>query len=132
MVITVRQYACQSSRATTNMSTCTNTSVCKYCGKSHAPRQCAAYGKLCRKWDGPNHFVSVCLGGVVWHAALPLVDLCTLSRVAIPAGYYSSVCRASEIAILGCKACTELDLVRRVSVDTVAEKDVLAEAKMRA
>ena len=26
----------------------TNTSVCKYCGKSHAPRQCATYGKLCR------------------------------------------------------------------------------------
>ena len=42
------------------------------------------------------------------------------------------VTRASEIAILGCKACTELDLVRRVSVDTVAEKDVLPEAKMRA
>ena len=42
------------------------------------------------------------------------------------------VTRASEIAILGCKACTELDLVRRVSVDTVAENDVLTEAKMRA
>ena len=68
---------------------CTNTSVCKYCGKSHAPRQCAAYGKLCKKCGGPNHFASICLGGVVWHAALPLVDLCTLSRVAIPAGYSS-------------------------------------------
>ena len=42
------------------------------------------------------------------------------------------VTRASEIAILGCKACTEVDLVRRVSVDTVAENDVLTEAQMRA
>ena len=42
------------------------------------------------------------------------------------------VTRASEIAILGCKACTELYLVQRVSVDTVAENDVLTEAKMRA
>ena len=41
----------------------TNTSACKYCGKSHAPRQCAAYGKLCRMYGGPNHFASVCLGG---------------------------------------------------------------------
>ena len=42
------------------------------------------------------------------------------------------VTRASEIAILRCKACAELELVRRVSVDTVAENDVLPEAKMRA
>ena len=41
----------------------------------------------------------------------------------------SYVTRASEIAILGCKACTELDLVRRVSVDTVAENDVLLRQK---
>ena len=39
---------------------------------------------------------------------------------------------ASEIAVLECKACTELDLVRRVSVYTVVENDVLTEAKMRA
>ena len=72
----------------------THTSARKYCGKSHAPRQCAAYGKLCRKCGGPKHFASVCLGGVVWHAALPLVDLCTLSRVAMPAGYHRySICR---------------------------------------
>ena len=39
------------------------------------------------------------------------------------------VTRSSGIAILGCKACIELDLVRRVSVDTVAENDVLTEEK---
>ena len=39
------------------------------------------------------------------------------------------VTRSSKIAILGCKACIELDLVRRVSVDTVAENDVLTEEK---
>ena len=37
--------------------------------------------------------------------------------------------RSSDIAILGCKACIELDIVRRVSVDTVAENDVLTEEK---
>ena len=42
------------------------------------------------------------------------------------------VTRSSDIAILGCKACIELDQVRRVSVDTVAENDVLTEEKMRA
>ena len=42
------------------------------------------------------------------------------------------VTRASAVAILGCKVCTELYLVQRVSVDTVAENDVLTEAKMRA
>ena len=39
------------------------------------------------------------------------------------------VTRASEIAILGCKACTELDLVRIVSAYTVAANYVLTEAK---
>ena len=38
------------------------------------------------------------------------------------------VTRSSDIAILGCKACIELDLVR-MSVDTVAENDVLTEEK---
>ena len=42
------------------------------------------------------------------------------------------VTRASYIAILGYKACIELDLVRGVCVDTVAEDDVLTEAKMPA
>ena len=42
------------------------------------------------------------------------------------------VTRWSDIAIIGCKACIELDLVRRLSVDTVAENDVLTEEKMRA
>ena len=42
------------------------------------------------------------------------------------------VTRSSDIAVLGCKACIELDLVRRVSVDTIAENDVLTEEKMRA
>ena len=26
-----------------------NTPACKYCGRSHAPRQCSAFGKVCRK-----------------------------------------------------------------------------------
>ena len=39
------------------------------------------------------------------------------------------VTRSSDIAILGCKACIELDLVRRMSVDTAAENDVLTEGK---
>ena len=42
------------------------------------------------------------------------------------------VTRASDIDIPGCKACIVLDLVLRVSVDTVDENDVLAESKMRA
>ena len=84
----------------------TNTSACKYCGKSHAPRQCAAYGKLCRKCGGPNHVASVCLRGVVWHAALPLVDLCILSRVAIPVGYSSvQYMSVKSIAVGGTLTC---------------------------
>ena len=40
-----------------------NTPVCKYCGRSHAPRQCSAFGKVCRKCGGSNNFASVCLKG---------------------------------------------------------------------
>ena len=199
----------------------TNTSACTYCEKSHAPRQCAAYGKLCRKCGRPNHFAYVCLGGrslargsvpsrpvytvesgetsglfigTVYvgeidrsgrHANLcvsnqelcfkrdsgadanvlsldtygrlgsvaPLMETNTVLiafgnakirpegevklRVVNPntsdarmLDFY--VTRASEIAILGCKACTELNLVRRVSVDIVADNDVVTEATMRA
>ena len=41
----------------------TNTSACKYCGRSHAPRQCSAFDKFCRKCGGSNNFASVCLNG---------------------------------------------------------------------
>ena len=36
-----------------------NTPACKYCGRSHAPRQCSAFGKVCRKCGGSNHFAYV-------------------------------------------------------------------------
>ena len=199
-----------------------NTPACKYCGRSHAPRQCSAFGKVCRKCGGSNHFASVCLKGRSsahspapsrrpvhtvesgetsglfigtvyvgeidrsgWHANLfvcsqevcfkldsgadanvlpletyerlgsgsPLMETTTVltafgnakirpdGEVKLPVvnphtsetrmlDFY--VTRSSDIAILGCKACIELDLVRRVSVDTVAENDVLTEEKMRA
>ena len=197
----------------------TNTPSCKYCGRSHAPRQCSAFGKVCRKCGGSNQFASVCLkgrssarspapsrlpvhtvesgetSGILigtayvgeidrsgWHAnlfvrnqevrfkldsgadanVLPLdtyerlgsgSPLMTTNTVLTAFGnakirpegeaklpvvnphtsetrmldFY--VTRLSDIAILGCNACIELDLVRRVSVDTVAENDVLTEEK---
>ena len=37
-----------------------NTSSCRNCGKSHAPRQCPAYGKKCFNCDKSNHFTKVC------------------------------------------------------------------------
>ena len=40
--------------------------------------------------------------------------------------------RSSEIAILECKYCIALDMVRRLSVDTVTDNEVLTEAKPRA
>ena len=191
-----------------------NTPACKYCGRSHAPRQCSAFGKVCRKCGGSNHFASVCLKGRSsarspapsrrpvhtvesgetsglfigtvyvgeidrsgWHANLfvcsqevcfkldsgadanvlpletyerlgsgsPLMETTIVltafgnakirpdGEVKLPVvnqDFY--VTRSSDIAILGCKACIELDLVRRVSVDTVAENDVLTEENMRA
>ncbi|XP_013408762.1 uncharacterized protein K02A2.6-like [Lingula anatina] len=39
------------------------TSKCKYCGTSHLPKRCPAYGKKCKKCSGLNHFAVVCLGG---------------------------------------------------------------------
>lgn len=33
---------------------------CKYCGYTHAPRQCPAFGKECTKCKKPNHFAKVC------------------------------------------------------------------------
>ena len=38
-------------------------SACQYCGHSHDPRQCPAYGKVCKKCSGRNHFAVVCRGG---------------------------------------------------------------------
>ena len=37
------------------------TKNCKYCGKTHLPRNCPAYGKTCEKCKKQNHFSSVCL-----------------------------------------------------------------------
>ena len=33
---------------------------CKFCGRSHMPRKCPAYGKSCNKCKKQNHFASVC------------------------------------------------------------------------
>ena len=33
---------------------------CKYCGTSHVPKKCPAYGKQCHKCGRMNHFVNVC------------------------------------------------------------------------
>ena len=33
---------------------------CKYCGGSHAPRQCPAYGKMCASCGQIGHFKKVC------------------------------------------------------------------------
>ena len=198
----------------------TSTPACKYCGRSHMPRQCWASGKVCRKCGGSNHFASVCLkrrssacnrapsrrpGHTVesgetsglfistvyvgeidrsgWHANLfvgnqevcfkldsgadanvlrldtyerlssgsPLMKTNTVltafgkiqpeGEVKSPVVYPHTsetrmltfyVTRSSDIAILGCKACIELDLVRRSSLYTVAQNDVLTEANMRA
>ncbi|KAF7643184.1 hypothetical protein LDENG_00243950, partial [Lucifuga dentata] len=33
---------------------------CKRCGTQHAPKQCLAYGKVCNKCKGQNHYVKQC------------------------------------------------------------------------
>ncbi|XP_067944926.1 uncharacterized protein [Watersipora subatra] len=33
---------------------------CRYCGRSHAPRSCPAFGKNCKLCEKPNHFAAVC------------------------------------------------------------------------
>ena len=38
-------------------------SNCGYCGSHHQPRKCPAYGVLCSKCHGKNHFAKVCRGG---------------------------------------------------------------------
>ena len=36
---------------------------CQYCGKTHPPRKCPAYGASCNKCGRSNHFASVCQDG---------------------------------------------------------------------
>ena len=36
------------------------TSTCKYCGSSHPPKRCPAYGVMCGKCSQVNHFNAVC------------------------------------------------------------------------
>ena len=42
---------------------------CKYCGGSHVPRQCSAYGKMCTGCEKMGHFKKVCRSrrGCVFH-----------------------------------------------------------------
>jgi hypothetical protein len=35
-------------------------SRCRYCGGTHPPRQCPAYGRTCGHCHKPNHFARVC------------------------------------------------------------------------
>jgi hypothetical protein len=36
------------------------TKHCSRCGSSHAPKQCPAFGQICRKCHGNNHFAKMC------------------------------------------------------------------------
>ena len=37
-----------------------NHKCCKYCGKSHEPRKCQAYGRFCNKCGMKNHYANCC------------------------------------------------------------------------
>lgn len=51
-------------RAVAKPSRMTNIAVrdkdCNHCGRKHEPRKCPAYGTVCRKCDGKNHWAKVC------------------------------------------------------------------------
>ena len=53
-------------------------SNCGYCGSQQQPRKCPAYGVLCSKCHGMNHFAKVCRGGKytkkVYQVETELVD----------------------------------------------------------
>ena len=36
------------------------TGTCRYCGSSHPPRRCPAYGMMCGECSQVNHFSAVC------------------------------------------------------------------------
>ena len=186
-------------------------STCQYCGQSHAPRHCPAYGKMCKKCSGRNHFAVVCRGGGSrkpggksvhtvdssdtsglfigtvfvggidrneWHTTLKVNERDITFKLdtgadanVLPLDVYRQVlsdvpmtrtdtiltafgngrihpegevklevkCKetsmtkllsfyvtsASNIAILGCKACTAMNLVTRVAIDSVCNTTVL-------
>ena len=106
VIITVRQYACQSSRAPTNVSTPIHRLV-NIVG--NRMRHVSVQRMASCVESVADRIISrlyVWGGGVVWHAALPLVDLCTLSRVAIPAGYSSvQYMSVKSIAVGGTLTC---------------------------
>ena len=41
---------------------CTD-NACKYCGKTHLPKSCPAYGMTRYKCNAKNHFTNVCRSG---------------------------------------------------------------------
>ena len=192
-------------------------STCQYCGQTHAPRQCPAFGKVCKKCSGMNHFAVVCRGGGnrkpggrpvhsvesddtsglfigtvfvggincnEWQTTLRLNNSDVIFKLdtgadanVLPLDVYQQiysnvpltptdtiltafgdnkirpegevqlevtcprtsmtkllhfyVTRASSIAILGCKACTTMNLVKRVAIGIVEDTTVLTEAGLR-
>ena len=40
-----------------------NDNACKYCGKTHPPKSCPAYGMTCYKCNAKDHFANVCRSG---------------------------------------------------------------------
>lgn len=47
--------------STSNSNQATNSKrICKYCGGTHPPRACPAYGKSCNICSKPNHYAKVC------------------------------------------------------------------------
>ena len=58
--IKVSRSMCKESPKTPALSSTTSQQVCRYCGSSHPPRQCPAYGKTCTECNKIGHFQRVC------------------------------------------------------------------------
>ena len=50
------------SRSSSHSLNC-NDNACKYCGETHPPKLCPAYGMTCYKCNAKNHFSNVCRSG---------------------------------------------------------------------
>lgn len=54
------QYRSQPNLSRGNTNTINANNSCKYCDRTHGPRNCPAYGKNCSACSKPNHFAVVC------------------------------------------------------------------------
>lgn len=109
---------------------------CNYCGGTHEPRKCPAYGVTCNKCQGRNHYSTVCKGGgyrkQLYQQKQQVYQIDEQDSAQLPQGNYLFVGSVETNAVTNDKWQTQLNICGNsvwFKLDTGAQANILPQSE---